>query len=115
MNKYLIITGLVAGAYIVYKTSSAAQSVKEVVTEDLNPASDKNVINENIVSPLVRFATGGKHDSLGGALFCLFNPDAITCNTQQAATAQALDVSWDSEQAELLYYQEREFYEDEVL
>lgn len=51
-NKYLMVAGLGAGAYIVYKVSQAGKAVKEVVTEDLNPASDKNVVYRNTPEPV---------------------------------------------------------------
>jgi len=45
---------------------------KRVITEDLNPASDRNVINRGVTA-VVQDTTGGRFKDLGHLLFC-YNP-----------------------------------------
>lgn len=118
-TKVLIGVGLI-GVYTAYKIMGAKQSIKETVTKDLNPASDDNIVNKAVSSVVDRF-TGGKHKSLGSALYCLFNSDEIVCNPEMAATARALDVGYYNEDGTVnqqlyqLYMQEQEFYEEDTL
>ena len=75
---------LIAGvAYVLYKVNqaktaaeeaidSAAQSVGEFVTEDINPGSNQNFIAV-AVDDLTKRATGNENQTLGGWLYDVFN------------------------------------------
>jgi hypothetical protein len=49
------------------------ETVKRLVTVELNPANTENAINAGVVTPLVTAATG-RDESLGGWLYDLTHP-----------------------------------------
>ena len=67
VKAYLLIGASIVAVYVAYKiyrgTGDVADTLKKVITEDLNPASDKNVVYRqfNTVDP----ETGQVSDSLG--------------------------------------------------
>lgn len=84
-------------AFRVYKGAAAAidsgagvvaaitDGAKKVITEDLNPASDKNVVYGG-VNKVVQAATGQKDETFGGWLYSLFNKDPVkVMDAEQAA------------------------------
>lgn len=111
----LILAGLATG-YAGYKVYIAGQSVKEVVTKDLNPVNKENVVNRQ-VDRFTRWATDGQYSSAGSWLFCKLNPEAALCpvGEKKMQTANELNTMFDSEQNNMLFNQERVFYEEDVL
>lgn len=71
-NKQFIAVAVVAavGGYLVYRFG------KKVITEELNPFSDQNVVYDNIIGGAGRAVTGDEHWSLGGQFWEWLNPDA---------------------------------------
>ncbi len=93
------------GVYLVYKGAGVVSDNINLV----NPADETNIINQG-VSSVVSSATGGKSKSLGSYLFCLFNPDSVTCNPRAAVVNQSIDTSTlSTQQIDQLYAQEKEF------
>lgn len=72
-RKYITIAAALAGAYILYRGHQAAERVKEVVTEDLNPASTENVVYSG-VNAIGASVTGNEGFSLGGWIYDKLNP-----------------------------------------
>lgn len=109
MNKYVAAAAVIGAAYLVYKASQGAQAVKEIITEDLNPTSDKNVVYKG-VNAVGASVTGDQGFTLGGWLFCKFNPKSTLCNPKRAALNQVYDTSNLSDaQVDLLWEQEKDF------
>jgi len=99
-------------AFRVYKMASAAvdsgvtvgtaiaQGVKKVVTEDLNPVSDKNVIYSGI-SSVVTNATG-QENSLGTWLYNLTHADENLAYKAPSGAATSVDKNDDFRRAEIV-------------
>lgn len=60
----------VAG-YVVWKFG------KKLITEELNPLSDQNVVYDNVIGGVGRAVSGDEHWSLGVQLWEWLNPDAV--------------------------------------
>lgn len=116
----LLIGGLLVAGFVAYKVIVVKEDIKEVITKDLNPVNDENIVNKQVSSLVNRF-TDGAHSSLGSFTFCLLNSDAAICNPQMLKTASALDISFYGDDGEInpqliaLYEQEKDFYEEDVL
>lgn len=118
-NETKILIGVAfVGAYLIYKTYGAGQSIKEVVTTKLNPASSENIVAKSVDS-VVQTVSGGKSKTLGSALYCLFNSDSYVCNPELVNVAakynlsyKVVDVNGDevvNPQVIDIYNQEKEF------
>jgi len=70
---YRIVRGVTAGA------ESVASTAREVITQDLNPASSENIVNRG-VSAVGAAVTGDEHWSLGGQLADWFSPTVRAAN-----------------------------------
>lgn len=93
-NENIILgVGAIIVGYMAWQAYKAAQKVKNIagdaidagvdfVTEDLNPTSEYNVINQTIGEPVNKTVESVTGHGLGGSLFCLFNSDAPPCNEE---------------------------------
>ncbi|MBT8448593.1 MAG: hypothetical protein KJO69_02830 [Gammaproteobacteria bacterium] len=66
-KNYVIGATLLGGIYVVYRMSVTA---KEIVTTDLNPAHDENVVNRNLPE-----AVGNVLDKAAARIKCMFGND----------------------------------------
>lgn len=93
-SEKIVLTGVaIVVGLIVVGLYTGRKRIAEVVTKDLNPASDENIINKG-VTYLVDKGTDGKRKDSGDFLYCLFNSDAITCNPELAAIANKYGLSY---------------------
>lgn len=78
-TKDYVFIGLgVVGAYLLYRLATGGfAAAKKVVTEDLNPVSDKNLAYR-ATNAVTQAATGDKDTSLGSKVYDWFNaPNAL--------------------------------------
>jgi len=76
------LAGLAVAGYAAYRLFTAAkdgaekvgQVAREIVMEDLNPASDKNIVY-GAVNKVTQAATGNTVDTFGTWLYGVFNPE----------------------------------------
>ena len=71
-KQFLILAGAAAVAgYLVWKFG------KKLVTEELNPLSDRNVVYDNVIGGVGRTVSGNEHWSLGVQVWEWLNPGAV--------------------------------------
>jgi hypothetical protein len=73
-RKYLTLAGIGVGLYIIVSSRNAVQAAKNIVTEDLNPASDQNLINRTFDS-VTQTVTGNPNFTLGGWIYDITHKD----------------------------------------
>lgn len=73
LTDYALIAGAVAVGYSIYKTSQAIDVVSDVVTNDLNPASNENIVNKG-VSKVGAEISGNPNWTLGGWIYDVTHP-----------------------------------------
>lgn len=85
----LLIAGAAAAVYFGYK---AYQASKSLVTETLNPASDKNIVNQGVTS-VVQSVTGDPNATLGNKIYDWLHPGESASIRQVTAMPAAADTA----------------------
>lgn len=73
-EKVLLIVAGVAVVVVAFGVFKAGEKIKQIVTTDLNPIDEDNLVNRG-VSFIVESATDGQFDNLGKWFYCKTHPE----------------------------------------